>query len=236
MKHDVKIPNTNSNMPAKWGHITDFYSLNRDLSLVMAHKLTEQHLFNVNFQHKMKVKLAAQVLSNSCAAALDVYIGNNLMSAATTATSQYCKTFNDLFDILNSSSPRDPVPLRRPLWDQSKSTQKLKEFKEWLEGLELLNKDLRNKFMKGWIQDINVLLALLSALKEEGIKYLSTRNLCQDPLELFFLNIRYSQKVPDAKQFGILFRRKFCASLFTPSSSANCDFDHAASALTLEDF
>lgn len=97
----------------------------------------------------MKVKLAAQVLSNTCSAALDFGVAKKYLQSNCSATSSYCKHFNDIFDILNSTSPKDRVQLRRPFSRDSPIFEALKNEKTWLENLRLLNIDRRNSFIKG---------------------------------------------------------------------------------------
>ncbi|KAF2346255.1 hypothetical protein FHG87_022989 [Trinorchestia longiramus] len=63
----------------------------------------------------MKVKLAAQVLSNSHAAALDTGVAQTLTKVPIAATNSYCKKMNDIFDVLNSVTSKCSVPLRKPI-------------------------------------------------------------------------------------------------------------------------
>ena len=58
---------------AKWKDITTFFNKDQKLPTRLAPKLTEKHL-NPNGFSKMKVKLAAQVLSHSVAAAMFTYV------------------------------------------------------------------------------------------------------------------------------------------------------------------
>ena len=100
--------------------------------------------------------------------------------------------------------------------------------KSWLQELDKLNKGHKVKFIKGFIQSLNVVIQLLDKLHKHNIKYLSTRNLCQDPLENFFGRIRSLNKSPDSKQFEENFRRVAFTDLLSPvklniSKSTNCE-------------
>jgi hypothetical protein len=172
----------------------------------------------------MKVKLAAQVLSNSCSAALDCCVAEQEIESAAVATSTYCKEFNDLFHLLNSSSPQDRVPFRRPSSTDSDLTNFLEESLHWLKELDQLNKKRHCSFIMGWIHSINVILKLREISDEKHLPYLSTRNLCQDPLELFFGKIRLIQKFPDALSFINCYAKTSTASLLLlhPRQIAKC--------------
>lgn len=75
-------------------------------------KIRNRH---VNFKNeRMKVFLAAQVLSNSTSAALH-FLEFNLQDpyfAKSFLTSTFCKTINDIFDILNINNKFSKVPER----------------------------------------------------------------------------------------------------------------------------
>lgn len=94
---------------ASFHHLKDLYELDLKSSFKMVPKLTKQHVYDLQYANKMKVKLAAQTLSNSCAAALNFCVANNKLQSSAAATAEYCKRFNDILDALNSSSPRDTV-------------------------------------------------------------------------------------------------------------------------------
>jgi hypothetical protein len=220
-KADVVIPDTWGK--AKWQHIAEFYKLDAVNSLRLSHKLSPQHISNLRFPTKMKVVLAANVLSNSVSAGIDACVASNLMEAGAAATSAYIKLFNDLFDVLNSSSPKDKTPFRRPLLLQSKSIIFLKDCKEWLTKLQELNSSRKPRFIRGWIQSINVVLELQNTLTAQNLPYLSTRNLCQDPLELFFGKVRLICKFPDAHGFAYSYARLATASMIRAPLTGNCE-------------
>lgn len=89
----------------KWNFITNLFSLQDAEGLRLANKLTKGH---INWQdQKMKVRLAAQTLSESVATAIE-YCREKILEqfAGSEATCSFLKKFNDLFDILNSRSTR----------------------------------------------------------------------------------------------------------------------------------
>jgi len=85
----------------RWSHLLNLVEIQEREELYLATKIRRRH---VCFQNeKMKVKLAAQVLSESVAKALlymEKRFPNQFIGAS--STSIFCQTFNDCFDILNS--------------------------------------------------------------------------------------------------------------------------------------
>jgi len=219
-KDDVSVPDYDTK--ASWRHIVQLHDIDSKNSMRLVPKLTRQHVSGLKFASRMKVKLAANVLSNSVSAALDFSVATGVMDSSVTATSSYCKFFNDLFDVLNSSSSRDKVPLRKPLSKKGNSVEFLDNAVEWLKQLKQLNAGRRNFFINGFIQNINAILLLKKKLDELGVSYLSTRHLCQDPLELFFGKIRLITKFPDAFAFSNNYAKIATASLIKAPTSGNC--------------
>lgn len=218
--------------PAKWTHLMQLYNKECNRSLKFAPRLTRKHLYDLKFQNKMKVKLAVQVLSHSTSTYIKYLVHKNKMPKDSLATSKYCKLFNDLFDIFNSGTFKCKVPLRRALKTDETQTV-LNNYIKFLEDLQHLNKKRGVKFIKGWLQNINVLLKLGPFLNSQGITHLKTRNLCQDPLENFFGRIRYKQKVPTARQFSLFYANIAGSSLLRPSSATNCEEEVDSSAETV---
>lgn len=86
-----------------WQHIVDLYNYQKKNGFTLANKLTKQHVLYE--KNKMKVKYAAQLISNSVANALltmselkyDSFVDVN-------GTVKYLKTFDCIFDIMNSQT------------------------------------------------------------------------------------------------------------------------------------
>lgn len=211
--------------PASWNHIIDFHKIDSTRSIKFAPRISETHLYGLKFANKMKVKLATQVMSNSCAAALDVSVALNELNSSAAATSTYLKKFNDLFDVFNSTSFKDKVILRKPydLQQPSTSSKFLDEAKTWLLELERLNSKRRSKFISGWLENITALSLLSEDLRQQGMKFLCIRSLCQDPLELHFGKIRQMKRYPNAKDFADCFSRTATASLLRAPTTGNCE-------------
>lgn len=96
-----------------WKFIEKLHFLQISKGMRLGNKLNTRH---IHFQNdKMKVAPALQILSNSVFAAL-LYLKNiNPEFANVTQTAIFCKTFNDMIDILNTCSIYDPCPTRQPI-------------------------------------------------------------------------------------------------------------------------
>lgn len=83
--------------------------------LLAATKITRRH---VNYdREKMKVRFAAQLLSDSAADAIDTCREDWKMKqfVGSEATSYFIRAANVAFDILNSSNHNESSPLKKPL-------------------------------------------------------------------------------------------------------------------------
>jgi len=152
-------------------------------------------------------------------------VSEKKMNEEVLSTGIYCKTFNDLFDVMNSCTSSDKVPLRRPLAECSEGEVVLNEALHWLDELEKCNKENRykTKFIRGFRQSIRVILLLLNDFKKRGLNFLSTRRLCQDLLEAYFGKIRSITTNPTPHQFVDDFAKVNVASLMTAPLNSNCE-------------
>ena len=112
-----KIMMDGNNKLIQWQHIVDLYEHQKSNGFTLANKLTKKH---VMFQkNPMKVKYAVQVLSQSVANALltmselkhEKFVDVN-------ATVQYLKTFDSIYDIMNSRNLREKC-LKAPLQQEN---------------------------------------------------------------------------------------------------------------------
>ena len=89
----------------KWEYLVNLHELQESEGVHMANKLRSAH---INWhQQKMKVNLAAQSLSSSVADAIDYccdHLGMDAFSHCH-ATTKFIRTFDHLFDVLNSRNP-----------------------------------------------------------------------------------------------------------------------------------
>lgn len=81
-------------------------------------------------------------------------------------------------------------------------------------------------FIKGWQQNINALIGMFNEIKEDGIKFLLTRNLNQDCLENTFAVLRNrggNNKLLTPFQFMCSFKRSFSAKYMEDVTRGNCE-------------
>ena len=229
-KKGIRIPGYSG--LATWNHIETLYLEDSKSSFKVVPKLTNLHVFGLKFAAKMKVKLAANVLSHSVSAALNLYVATNRLQSAALATSSFCSWINDIFDFLNSLYFHDSVILRRPFKQSQSGLKFLEDALKWLERLKLLNSESRCRFIDGFIQSLNVVKLLSQDLRQSEIQHLSTRNLNQDYIEQFFGKIRQKGKFPTPYDFKIFYTRITVASLIRPPKAGNCELQEDTNEVT----
>ncbi|KAF4527244.1 hypothetical protein B566_EDAN015917 [Ephemera danica] len=203
-------------------------------------KLTLRHIY-VTPWSKMKVKLATQVFSHSVYASLMTAIDINEMSSDGKGTANFVKFMNDLFDNLNSRAPYDRNPQCRPLSEKNPDIEKnLLEAMTLLNNLKVRNNGKKNPpCIDGFILSIQSILSLWYDLRDEGINFLLTSRLNQDPLENLFAVLRQrsgNNLNPTAQQLRQNMQTVVNMKLLSPPLSANCERDSDTSLLSSEDF
>lgn len=173
-----------------------------EMGLHPATKLRRRHL---NWQsEKMKVRLAAQMFSNSVADAL-IWLEFDIKEpkfkgAASTAT--FCRTINNIFDLLNSRNRfvKDPskAPISKDNIDEVR--QNVTQYMAYICNLEVIDRktkirvsitsSIRRTGFIGIILSLQSVVRIYDQLKELGMDYLLTYKLSQDHLETFFSAIR----------------------------------------------
>lgn len=78
------------------------YEMDREHEIRSIPRLSDRH-FNRTFASKMSVKLAAQVFSNHCAAAMYALVTFQQLPAEAIHTARFVERVDRLFDCLNSS-------------------------------------------------------------------------------------------------------------------------------------
>jgi hypothetical protein len=186
---------------AKWKHIELLHKKQTEEGLTLANKVTKAHVLYKT--QKMKVRLAVQVFSSSCARALEFLRTSGCPDFQDTQpTEVFLTRLDKLFDILNSRSIRGkgfkaPITMVNAV---SRITF-LKETKDFLltlqdsTGQRLCNTK-RRTFVLGFCTTIDSVIYLTEKLiLGDGIngtklKYLLTYKLSQDHIEIMFGIIR----------------------------------------------
>lgn len=171
-------------------------------------------------REKMKVKIAAQTLSNSVADAF-IYLNEDLKEPqfqGVGATVKFCKTMNNLFDIFNCRNKFSKYIYRKPLSDKNKEFifSFLNECREYILGLKLNNVAIcrtnRKTGFLGFLICIESLRNYYSQVIEQKklLKYILTYKFSQDHIETFFSSIRSRfgmNNNPSARQFEHCMKR-----------------------------
>ena len=227
---------------AKWTDISDFYKTDQNQRFRLAPKLTKRHVELPAFS-KMKVKLAAQVISRTVAAALETH--SQIAGSSGSETAEFLMKFNDIFDCMNSSQLRDANKRKRAVSvaDTCEQSSFLQNAVQWLSTIRVKNtsgKDVTSsvKCFSGWQLSIASLLLLKSTLLQQTnyFRFILTRRLNQDPLENFFAAIRQkggSCDNPTPLDFMRLFKQLCCKQLVVASVSGNSEVDLSAVLATL---
>ena len=228
---------------ARWTDITNFFQIDQKQRFRLAPKLTKRHVELPAFS-KMKVKLAAQVISRTVAAALETH--SQIVGSSCSETAEFLMKFNDIFDCMNTLLLRDPNKRKRAVSvgnDTCEQTAFLKECLNWLATIRVKNasgKDVTSsiKCFAGWQLSIASLLTLKSELRDHmnDFKFILSRRLNQDPLENFFSTIRQkggSCDNPTPLDFMRLFKQLCCKQLLVASVSGNSEVDLSVVLATL---
>lgn len=179
---------------AKWQHLRDAQDINQ--GMLYFHKITPT-LLDPKLKMKMKVKYAAQTLSNTFAAILNMiaekHVGTEY-SREIEQTSHIVRELNKLFDFTNGPArPKDIIKGQRE--NVSKRTNHLEVWNTFLEKIptiKFLKNDstLRQKNVRcvqGYITTIKSLKNIWFDCQKKGFKYLNLRQLNQDSLEFFLV-------------------------------------------------
>uniref|UniRef100_A0A2S2NNN9 THAP domain-containing protein 9 n=2 Tax=Schizaphis graminum TaxID=13262 RepID=A0A2S2NNN9_SCHGA len=187
----------------------------------LGNKLRKQHIFF--FKQKMKVKLAAQLLSQSVADAIK-FCKNNLKLKTflnSDATIRFIEIFNTAFDICNSRSANaigNKKALSKDNFNYVKDfTNKFINYVKELKVNDNVNNNmfipvLQSKRKTGFIGFIVTLNSILNLYNRyiDNLQFIRTYRLSQDHLELFFGTIRSHgghNNNPTAKQFRAAYRK-----------------------------
>ncbi len=216
-----------------WEYITALQKLQESEGLRLGNKLKQAH---TNWwQQKMKVILAAQTFSASVADAID-YCRDTLKLPefqGSQATVEFIRTFDHLFDVLNSRNPCAKgykAPLRKS--NQETWAAFFEESYTYIMGLRntagtLMYKTRRKTGFVGFLVAIKSMEQIFSDLVEKEnatMNYVLTYKFSQDHLELFFGAIRSSggfNNNPTAQQFTAAYKRLLLRSSIQ-GQNGNC--------------
>ena len=212
----------------KWEYIESFFQIDQRSSVKMAPKLTEKHIALPPFK-TMRVNLAAQVLSHSVAAGINVLAQLEKLPKEASSTAIFIDNFDKLFNCFNSKTSASSQPMGHALGEDSGHKTFLQDQLTFLSEIRLATGKKTPPCFNGWQISINALLGLWEELKL-NFKFLLTNRLNQDCVENLFSIIRGRgghRDNPTAMQFRSAFRHIVVEKLFIQSNNSNCavDFD-----------
>ncbi|CAH2108331.1 unnamed protein product [Euphydryas editha] len=240
---------------ATWKDIQFIYDLDSKLGHTRTlPKLTAHHVDPDKIK-KMKVSVAAQVLSARTAAMLKytntlnhLYTGS---SSSMETTAEVVEFFDELFDSVNcypggatKGKLRKAVKMNSPhvqFWTEA--IKKLKELKYEDMSSKLALQSGKPRLVRvpsvdGWITTLESFIRITKILFEKyAVKYYYPRNVNQDPLENFFGRVRalnYRNVNPDANTFIYAYKSLLFSRLLSPHSKfANCEVDNGDALIDL---
>ncbi|XP_071476835.1 uncharacterized protein [Diadema antillarum] len=218
--------------PISWRHILDVNAwdtghINPDgtaQGLRMLNKITAEHL-NLTPSSRMRVSLAAQVLSTSMASALKMQQQQSSKPLETSSTITFIEYFNQFFDCMNVSNISQHIKSRNPALAPYKSVDDWRLL--WLEedflglldewesegmlvpGLKAADRQklcLSKATLDGLRLTVRSFVQLAKELLlEDGVEFVLSEKFSQDPLEEYFsrqrgVGGRFDN--PDVHQFG----------------------------------
>ena len=193
----------------------------------MAPKLTDDHIHLPMFT-KMRVNLAAQVLSHSVAAGISTLQKFGKLHEDAKYTAEFVDFFDKLFNCFNSSSLKSSQFLRNAVTNESDHLPFLQKAMAYLSELKLPNAKTL-PCITGWMISINSLLLLWQDLSSNhNYSSLMTNRLNQDCVENLFSIIRGKggkRDNPDVREFRASYRQVVFDQLLLPSPGSNCQLD-----------
>lgn len=223
-----------------WSFIEFFYKEDCKQFYRCAPKLTRSHIYPNNFE-KMKVNIAVQILSHTVASGMNLYMSLGLLPNDALGTIEIIGKFNNLFDMLNSSSTDVKSDFRKVFEGTAFQNEYLESAIVFFQNLKIINpkgEDVTSKsrFKKCWLITLRGIKKLWEKLSAVGFKYLKTKRLNTDCLENFFGGIRQQGGNcvnPTAIQFERAFRKLFTLN-YLHSKNMNCKDDLDELLVTLE--
>lgn len=171
----------------------------------------------------MKVKLAAQLLSNSVYAVMKTMIDLHQLPKDHEPTANFCKMANDLFDLFNISQKDDANPLKCG----SKiftNLYRFNDFYDWVNTLKYCGS--YTPTVKGLKITIKGMINLVETLQSKQYKWICTRRFQSDGSEHIFSLVKMkSGGNPTAIRFKYAFKSMFVSTLLRNPLGSNVEVE-----------
>ena len=225
-RHDIQV----GDGIARWTHIEQFYHIDKMSAIRLAPKLTDHHI-DVTSTTKMRVSLAAQVLSHSVSAGMKMRVLTNELPAEATFTADFVESMDRLFDLLNSRQMKGDRPARYAVTNRNSNLSDLLALKSWVEKWIFVGARSQAAILCHWGLQTSItnICAVCQKLLQEGFSFVCTTRFNQDCIENFFSGLRSKQgwnENPTPFQFCAAFRNAIVlSSLDSASGGKNCIAD-----------
>lgn len=210
-----------------WGYIRKLVDIQEREGLRLGNRLTRRH---IDFQNeKMKVSLAAHILSRSASESL-VYLrqSGNPEFRDSKATEKFVLVIDEIFDLLNSRTTRSKDPLKKPLsvYNIIEKEARCEYLISYLKALCLpngqkLSHSLKQTFVIGFIICLRSSIAIFKRINSS---FLCTYRLSQDHIELFFNSLRRfggCNNNPSSLNIKAAMRSILCRAGVAPGKNGN---------------
>lgn len=184
IRHDVVI----NGQSVSWRYIEEFYAKDKQMSIRLAPKLTDKHIYCNNYD-KMKVNLASQVFSRSVAAGIHTHATLGSMPSTATFTANFIHKMDSLFDMFNSSQTKHYRSSKTAI--SMNNINQIQDMQNWINLWEFTGTRNTIPCVEGWKLNVSALQCLWHDLNRNfEYEFLLTRRLNQDCLESLFSTVR----------------------------------------------
>lgn len=198
----------------------------------MLNKLTDTHFYYNTFD-KMKVFLATQIISETCAKAIEQMLKddgyfNSRDAIIAKATVFFCRNMNMLFDLLNAKDINDSNQFKQGISETT--IHHLKALKPYVESLKHIT-STTVFWLDGLKQTINAVIGLYNDYFRDLNASLLTRHMNQDPLENLFGQIRRmntNSQNPYLLDFLRILSRILSSKIDWALTNTNCEWDQTS--------
>lgn len=228
-----KVFRNASNEKIEWSFFEKLEN-RRDTKNLVTHKLTKRHIQWDRAQ--MDVRLAVQTLSNSVAESFEYLLRHGCKDFAnSSATAEFTRKMNDLFDILNTKRKGSERFFKNPITTVNKRIifSFFDETIQYINGLTIGGKSVLKSRKRTGFKGVIICMLNLKSIFNDYVTSghfgaIPTFNLSQDPLESLFSRVRFlngNNDNPTVEQFASSIRKLLVQSEFTASERANCKDD-----------
>ncbi|GBN80949.1 hypothetical protein AVEN_13360-1, partial [Araneus ventricosus] len=209
--------------------------------ICVCRKLTKRHI-EVSGLKKMNVKLAAQVLSHSVAAALNLYVGKEDFDSKASETAQFVYNIDKIFDSVNARCRKHEKKEICAVTENSGHLELWKEKITWIEKWHIRSSKSGRKIYaackNGWLITLKAFIGISEYLLKK-IKFIITSRFSPDALENTFSSIRRRggfRDNPDCNEFRHTIQKVIITNFLKQYSNKNCQDDDAYSLIDFSCF